>query len=65
MGSEMCIRDRGKPINKPSMVNVQVVLDKGYTLTNVRADVKSIVDEEVANVSRLTNLILNGKTELF
>ena len=55
----------GKPINNPMMVNVQVVLDKGYTLTNIKADVKSIVDEEVANVSRLTDLILKGEAQLF
>ncbi|RLI24266.1 MAG: methionine adenosyltransferase, partial [Candidatus Hecatellales archaeon] len=55
----------GKPINRPLMVSVQVLPEKGYSLTNVRADVRSIVVEEVANVSRLTNLILKGGTELF
>ena len=55
----------GKPINRPLMVNVQVVLEKGYSLTNIRADVKSIVDEEVANAPKITELILGSKEELF
>ena len=55
----------GRPINRPLMANVQLILDKGYSLTNVRADIKSIIDEEIANISRLTNLILEGKVELF
>ena len=55
----------GKPISSPLMVNVQVSLEKGYTLTNVRADVKSIVDEAVTNISKVTDLILRGGTELF
>jgi len=55
----------GKPINRPQMVNVQMLPEKGYSLTNIKADIKSIVVEEVANVSRLTDLILKGRTELF
>jgi S-adenosylmethionine synthetase len=55
----------GKPINKPLMANVQLLLEKGYSLTNIRADIKSIIDEEIANVGRITDLILKGKVELF
>ncbi|RLI27860.1 MAG: methionine adenosyltransferase, partial [Candidatus Hecatellales archaeon] len=59
------LSQKGKPINRPLMVNVQVVLEKGYSLTNIRADVKSIVDEEVANAPKITELILGSKEELF
>lgn len=55
----------GKPINKPQMVDIQMLPEKGYSLTNIRADIKSIVVEEVANVSKFTEIILKSKTELF
>ncbi|RLG92213.1 MAG: methionine adenosyltransferase [Candidatus Hecatellales archaeon] len=55
----------GKPINQPQITNVQVALEKGFTLTNVAADIKSIVDEEIANLSKLTDQIVKGKFELF
>ncbi|WP_309493471.1 methionine adenosyltransferase [Candidatus Hecatella orcuttiae] len=54
----------GKPINKPLMTNVQTVMEKGRTLQSIKDDVKSIVDEEVAGVTRLTEDILRG-VELF
>jgi S-adenosylmethionine synthetase len=55
----------GKPITEPLMTHVQVVLDKGYSVGNISADIKSIVDEELANVSALTDVIIDGKVDLF
>jgi len=55
----------GKPINEPQITNVQTMLEKGYSLSNIVADIRSIVDEEVANVPRLTDLIIKGKFEFF
>jgi S-adenosylmethionine synthetase len=47
------------------MVDIQMLPEKGYSLTNIRADIKSIVVEEVANVSKFTEIILKSKTVLF
>jgi S-adenosylmethionine synthetase len=55
----------GKPINQPQTTNIQVMLEKGYSLANIAADIKSIVDEEIANLSNLTDSIIKGKFELF
>lgn len=55
----------GRPVNEPQITNVQAVLEKGYTVGNIAADVKAIIDEEVANVSKLTDIILRGEVELF
>jgi len=55
----------GKPITEPLMTHVQVVLEKGCSVGNISADIKSIVDEGVANVSSLTDMILEGKVDLF
>lgn len=55
----------GKPINEPQVAHVQLIPKKGYTLGNISADVKSIVDEDIANISRVTDVILKGEVELF
>lgn len=55
----------GKPINQPQTINIQVILEKGYSLANITADIKSIVDEEIANLPNLTDSIVKGKFELF
>ncbi|MFQ5998027.1 MAG: methionine adenosyltransferase [Candidatus Bathyarchaeia archaeon] len=55
----------GKPISDPQISHVQLVLEKGYSTGNVSADVKSIVDEQLANTSRVTEMICNGEVQLF
>ena len=55
----------GKPINEPQITSIQTVLQKGYTLSNISADIKSIIDQEVTNIQRISNLIIEGKAELF
>ncbi|RLI30841.1 methionine adenosyltransferase, partial [Candidatus Bathyarchaeota archaeon] len=55
----------GKPITEPQIVSIHVNLEKGYSLRNIAADIKSIVYEETANVQKLTSQIIEGKFELF
>ncbi len=55
----------GRPITEPLITHVQVVLDKGYSIGNISADIKSTVDEALANVSALTDVIIDGKVDLF
>ncbi len=54
----------GQPINRPQIVNVQVIPEDGRFEALTR-DVKEIVDYEVSNVRRLTDLILDEKVVLF
>ncbi|MFQ5763189.1 MAG: methionine adenosyltransferase [Candidatus Bathyarchaeia archaeon] len=55
----------GRPINEPQVIHVQVALDKQHSLGNISADVQSIAEEEMANISAVTDLILRGKVDLF
>mgnify|MGYP000483428306 CR=1 FL=1 len=48
----------GKPITEPQIVSIHVNLEKGYSLRNIAADIKSIVYEETANVQKLTSQII-------
>ncbi|MEM3736469.1 MAG: methionine adenosyltransferase [Candidatus Bathyarchaeia archaeon] len=55
----------GKPITEPLITHVQLVPEKGFSLENTYADVQSIVEEEFKNLSTITDLILDGKVDLF
>jgi S-adenosylmethionine synthetase len=55
----------GKPIDQPLIASAAVVLDKGARLSSVEGDIKSIMDESLDNIRRVTTLILQKKIELF
>ncbi|MCK5403199.1 methionine adenosyltransferase [Candidatus Bathyarchaeota archaeon] len=55
----------GKPIDHPLVADTQLILEKGISLKAINNDVKSIVDEELANIKKITNAIIEGKVKLF
>jgi S-adenosylmethionine synthetase len=55
----------GNPIDQPLIASAALVLEKGVTLGSVRSDVTAILDDETANVKKVSNLILKGKVVLF
>jgi S-adenosylmethionine synthetase len=55
----------GNPIDQPLIASAAVVMEKGARLTSVRGDLESIMDDSLADVRRVTNLILQKKVELF
>jgi len=56
----------GRPIDQPLMAGVKVVPEQRYHLSdNIKSEIRSIVDEELANITRLTDLFVEGKLTLF
>ena len=56
----------GRPIDDPLMANVKVLLEDNKTLTSeIRSDIKGIVDEELSKITKLTELIVKGEVMLF
>jgi S-adenosylmethionine synthetase len=55
----------GKPIDHPLVADTQLILEKGISLKAIHNDVKGIVDEELANIKKITNAIIEGKVKLF
>ncbi len=55
----------GQPIDKPMHVDVQVILEPERKLIDVRGDIEGIVDDELENITRITDLVLHGKIEIF
>ena len=54
----------GEPIDNPQIVNVQII-PEGRRFEGLIHDVEEIVDDEVSNVRRLTDLILDERVVLF
>ncbi len=56
----------GKPINEPLVANVEVLPESGVTLSGeVRNEIDGIVNEELENITSLTELVVRSKVSLF
>jgi len=55
----------GKPIDQPLIASAAVVMEDGARLSTVRGDIESILDESLADIRNVTNLILQKKVDLF
>ena len=55
----------GEPIDQPQVCSSAVVLEKGVSLESVQSEINFIMDNEIANIMKITPLILDGKVTLF
>jgi len=51
----------GSPIDQPQIASAAIVLEEGRTLAQVHSDVESILDESLADIRNVTNLILEQR----
>ncbi|MFP8958680.1 methionine adenosyltransferase [Natrialbaceae archaeon A-CW3] len=55
----------GRPIDEPHVADVHVVTEEGVVLEDVRADVEAIVDDGLANVTDITQRVIDGELDTF
>lgn len=55
----------GKPIDYPLVASVQVLPKKGVTLKEINGDIMEIVDANLANVTSITEKVINGELDTF
>jgi S-adenosylmethionine synthetase len=55
----------GKPIDHPLMASVQVLPSKGFTLKDLNSEIESIVNENLANVTCITEKVISGDLDTF
>jgi len=55
----------GNPISEPTVASIALRLYEGYSFTNVRSDVESILSEELSDVKKITSLIRQRKIQLY
>ncbi len=55
----------GKPIDLPLVASVQVLPKKGYALKDINSEINAIVDENLANVTSITEKVIRGELKTF
>ncbi|MCX6696970.1 MAG: methionine adenosyltransferase [Methanoregula sp.] len=55
----------GKPIDMPLVASVQVLPKKGFTLKDLNSEIEGIVNENLANVTCITEKVIRGELKTF
>ncbi|GAD52887.1 archaeal S-adenosylmethionine synthetase [Halarchaeum acidiphilum MH1-52-1] len=55
----------GRPIDQPHVADVHVVTEEGVTVADIEADVRDVVDTELANVTDITQRVIDGELGTF
>jgi S-adenosylmethionine synthetase len=55
----------GSPIDQPQIASAAVILEKGTKMSKVRAEVESILDDQLRDIRNITDLILQKRVILF
>jgi S-adenosylmethionine synthetase len=55
----------GKPIDQPLVASIQVLPQCGVKLKDINADIQEIVDAKLANVTQITEKVIEGKLKTF
>ena len=55
----------GKPIDQPHVADTQVVTDEGVEVSDVEAEIRAIVDRELADVTDITRQVIDGDISTF
>jgi len=55
----------GKPIDEPHVADASLVTDEGVEVGDIEASVEAIIDEELANVTDITERVIDGELTTF
>ncbi len=55
----------GKPINEPRALSVQILPESGYDVAKMEPQIRSIVEDMLSRVGKITDLVIEGKIKTF
>ena len=55
----------GQPIDKPHVADAQLVTEDGVSVADVESEVQAAIDDEIANITDVTNAVIEGDISTF
>ncbi len=55
----------GQPIDLPKAASVQLIMEEGESYKKYSSDIESLMDEHLANITKITDLFIEGKLTTF
>lgn len=61
----MILSQIGVPIDQPKAASAQLILEKGYQMNKVRSEVQGVMDTWLADINKITEMLIQGKLRTF
>ena len=61
----MILSQIGAPIDQPKAASAQLILEKGYHMNEVRSEVQGVMDTWLADINKITEMLIHGKLRTF
>jgi len=61
----MILSQIGSPIDQPRAASAQLILEKGYEMSKVRSEVQGVMDTWLADINKITEMLIKGKLRTF
>ena len=61
----MILSQIGSPIDKPRAASAQLILEKGYEMSKVKNEVQGVMDSWLADINKITEMLIQGKLRTF
>jgi S-adenosylmethionine synthetase len=55
----------GKPVDQPQVASIQVIPAEGVNISKYREEFRNIADEWLANIHKITDMLVNGEVNVF
>ncbi len=61
----MILSQIGSPIDQPRAASAQLILENGYEMNQVKSEVQSVMDSWLADINKITEMLIQGKLRTF
>lgn len=61
----MILSQIGAPIDQPKAASAQILLENGYEMVNVQKEVQGVMDTWLADINKITEMLIQGKLRTF
>ncbi|MBN2110251.1 MAG: methionine adenosyltransferase [Methanosarcinaceae archaeon] len=55
----------GMPIDQPLVASAQIIPEDGANFASLRAETESLIDDWLSNVTKITDMVINGELDTF
>ncbi|MDY0385848.1 MAG: methionine adenosyltransferase [Methanolobus sp.] len=55
----------GKPIDQPLVASAQIIPEDGANFASIRAETELVMDEWLADITKITTMVINGELDTF
>ena len=55
----------GKPIDEPKALSIQIIPKRGYDIEKMEPKVRTVAEEWLADISKVTDMVINGEVSTF